>query len=433
MNRNIYATLKDWSHSLRRKPLVLQGARQVGKTFALQWFGKECYKETVYCNFEKDKKLAKLFTDSDPASIIRQIELYRRTDIKPKSTLIILDEIQECSAALNSLKYFQEELNEYHIVAAGSLLGVKLSQHESFPVGKVNFLHMYPLNFGEYLEACGEERLYKLLNEKEDFSPLNLALHERLIELLRRYMWIGGMPEAVAESIRARAKESVVREIQNELLKSYELDFVKHTSADLAVKLTQVWNQIPSQLAKENKKFIFSALRKSARGREFTGALQWLADAGLTYPTYALSKPNLPLAGYADRSVFKIYLIDVGLLGAFSGLEAEDLTAGPKIFSEFNGALTENYVAQQIFSSREKKELFYWRSENVAEVDFVESNKQRILPLEVKAGINPRSKSLKVFGKKYSVNPLYRTNLLNFHQSDSVINIPLYAMYRFPW
>ncbi|MBI1862420.1 MAG: ATP-binding protein [Deltaproteobacteria bacterium] len=406
---------------------MLQGARQVGKTHSLQWLGTTHYKRTVYCNFEQNKRLHPLFSDADPEAIVQRLRTFLRTEIDSKETLIIFDEVQECSQALNSLKYFQEQANHFHIAAAGSLLGVKLGHHDSFPVGKVNFLHMYPLSFAEYLSAIGEDRFRTILDQKEDFQPLNEGIHLRLIELLRRYLVLGGMPEVIGQSLVRPG--SVLTEVQNEILKSYELDFVKHATPAEAMKVSQVWNQVPSQLSKENRKFVFSAVRKSARGRDFEGALRWLSDAGLIYQACAVSKPELPLAGLRDPGAFKIYVFDVGLLSAMAGLDPAIGLSGTNIFSEFKGAITENYVAQQLATMSDGR-LYYWRSENIAEVDFIHSEKQRILPLEVKAGINARAKSLRYFGNRYSISPLYRTNLMNFNFSAGMANVPLYAIHR---
>lgn len=430
MKRNIDEQLNEWKTSSRRKPLVLQGARQVGKTYALKSLAKRGFENAVYCNFEEDRKLHNLFADLDPLAIIGNLEAYYKVKIQAGNTLIIFDEIQECSDALLSLKYFHEKANDYHVASAGSLLGVKLTHQKSFPVGQVNFLQLYPLTFLEFLDALGNISLREMISKKTDLSPLNAGIHDRLMDLVRRYILVGGMPEAVVEYCRDETKFLGVREIQMEILKSYELDFVKHTSAQDAQKLSLVWGLIPSQLAKENRKFVFSAIKKSARGREYQGTLKWLLDAGMTYHASAITKPALPLLSYAEADVFKVYLLDTGLLAALSGLESAAWTIGDKLFSEFKGSLTENYVAQQLVAKSQSSALHYWRSENTAEVDFVVSENQSVIPIEVKSGSSRHAKSLKVYLNRYSPNWSYRVNGLNFAKGETILNIPLYAVSR---
>lgn len=428
MKRALDTQLDQWKTSARRKPLVLQGARQVGKTYALKSFARREYQTSVYCNFEEDRKLHALFSDLDPRTILGNLEAYYKVKIDPESTLIIFDEIQECSDALLSLKYFHEKAGSYHVASAGSLLGVKLSQQKSFPVGQVNFLQLYPLTFLEFLDALEYQDLSASISSKTDLSPLNSGIHDKLMDLVRRYILVGGMPEAVVEYTRDNTKFLGVREVQMEILKSYELDFVKHTTAHEAQKLALVWGLIPSQLAKENRKFIFSAIKKSARGREFHGTLKWLYDAGMTYHAAALSKPGLPLPSYAEADVFKVYLMDTGLLAAMSGLDPAAWTIGDKLFSEFKGSLTENYVAQQLVAKNQSAALYYWRSENTAEVDFIVSENQMVIPIEVKSGQSLHAKSLKVYIDRYAPAKCCVISGRNFSLGGNVFNIPLYAV-----
>ena len=334
-------------------------------------------------------------------------------------------EYKQCPQA-NSLKYFYEEANDYHVAAAGSLLGVKTSQEQGFPVGKVNFLDLYPLSFFEFLTATNNEQLRIYLEEYESFDPLPLPLHEKLILLLKYYLFIGGMPEAVAEYIK-HENVTVVREVQVEILNAYERDFAKHAPPHEIMKITTVWNQVHRQLAKENKKFIFSAIRKSARGRDYEDAIQWLIDAGLIYKSYLVESPKFPLSTYAQTTIFKIFLSDVGLLGAQSSLSARTIIEGNLLFTEFKGALTENYIAQELIASHNKK-LYYWTSAGIAKIDFLLEEDHEIYPLEVKAGENQKKKSLLVYGQKYSSSILYRATLMNLKADSKIVNYPLYLI-----
>lgn len=345
MKRNIQLLLEEWKQSPRRKPLVLNGARQVGKTYSLKYFGKTSYTKTAYLNFEKDEKLGQYFESTlDPKELIKILSIHTEVEIEPHHTLLILDEIQECPKALISLKYFCEEANEYHVAAAGSLLGVKTAGNKGFPVGKVNFLHMYPVTFFEFLSALGHEKTRSFLEEYHTYDPIPNPLHEKLLQLLKLYLFIGGMPEAVSEYVKTE-KLNVVREIQLEILDAYEKDFAKHAPQNEIMKIITVWKQIHRQLAKENKKFIFSAIRESARGRDYEEAIQWLSDAGLIHKSYLVESPNFPLSAYANNNIFKIFLADVGLLAAQSNLSPHSIIDGDLLFTEFKGALTENYVA----------------------------------------------------------------------------------------
>ncbi|MDP1608740.1 MAG: ATP-binding protein [Chlamydiales bacterium] len=431
MKRDIYRSLDEWKQSARRKPLVVNGARQVGKTYALKHFGKTAYEKMAYLNFEKDEKLGGYFEGTlDPKQLIRILSIHTEVEIEPHRTLLILDEIQECPKALNSLKYFCEEASEYHVVAAGSLLGVKTAGEKGFPVGKVNFLHMYPLTFFEFLDALGQEKTRIFLEEYSAYEPLPHPMHEKIIEILKLYFFIGGMPEAVAEYAKSE-KIQVVREIQEEILSAYEKDFAKHAPAHEIMKITTVWKQVHRQLAKENKKFIFAAIRKSARGRDYEEAIQWLSDAGLIHKSHLVESPKFPLSAYADNDIFKIFLLDIGLLGAQSSLSPQTILDGDLLFTEFKGALTENYVAQELIATKHKPP-YYWASEGIAEVDFLIEEDRAIYPLEVKAGASQKKKSLLVYNQKYAPSKLVRATTMNLKHDGDIYNYPLYMISRFP-
>ncbi|NGX35016.1 MAG: hypothetical protein K1060chlam1_01384 [Candidatus Anoxychlamydiales bacterium] len=431
MKRDIYQLLEKWKRSERRKPLILNGARQVGKTYALKCFGKKSYGNVAYLNFEKNEKLCQYFEETlDPKQLIKILSIHTEIEIKPHQTLLILDEIQECPKALNSLKYFCEEANEYQVAAAGSLLGVKTAKEKGFPVGKVNFLHMYPLTFFEFLSALGQEKIRKFLEEYHTYVPIPNPLHEKLISLLKIYFFIGGMPEAVAEYAK-NEKLNIVREIQQEILNAYEKDFAKHAPPHEIMKITTVWKQVHRQLAKENKKFIFAAIRKSARGRDYEEAIQWLSDAGLIHKSYLVESPKFPLSAYADNNTFKIFLADVGLLGAQSNLSAKTIIDKELLFTEFKGALTENYVAQELIATKHKNP-YYWTSRGAAEIDFLIEEDHEIYPLEVKAGANQKKKSLLVYNQKYSPGKLVRATVMNLKHDGDIYNYPLYLISQFP-
>lgn len=430
MKRDIYQKLQEWKKSERRKPLILDGARQVGKTYALKYFAENHYDKMLYLNFEKDEKLAKYFENSlDPKELIKVLGINSNIEITPHNTLIIFDEVQECPRALNSLKYFCEEANEYHLAAAGSLLGIKTTNHKGFPVGKVNFLNLYPLSFFEFLSATNEEKLRQFLEEYTTFNPIPQPFHEKLQHLLKLYFYIGGMPEAISEYIKTE-KLNNVREIHLEILNAYERDFAKHAPVHEIMKITTVWNQLHSQLAKENKKFIFSHIRESARGRDYEYAIQWLCDAGLIYKCKYVGSPKFPLSAYADNNIFKIYMLDVGLLGAQSNLVPQVIIKGNEMFTEFKGALTENYIAQELKTSRHQNP-YYWASEGTAEVDFLIEGDHEIYPLEVKSGESTKKKSLLVYGEKYKPSILCRATLMNLKYDGKICNYPLYLISQF--
>ena len=431
MRRDLDERLEKWKTSERRKPLILNGARQVGKTYALKHFGKTSYKNMAYLNFEKDEKLAPFFEESlDPQHLIKILSIHTQVEITPGDTLLVFDEVQECSRALNSLKYFCEEAREYHVVAAGSLLGVKTAQGGGFPVGKVNFLDLYPLSFFEFLSALNQDKLRQFLEEYQTYNPIPIIFHEKLMQFLKIYFFVGGMPEAVAEYIKTE-NFNIVREIQEEILMAYEKDFSKHAPPHEIMKITTVWNQVHRQLAKENKKFIFAAIRKSARGREYEEAIQWLSDAGLIYKSYLTETPKFPLSSYANTTIFKIFLSDVGLLGAQSKLSPQTVIEKDLLFAEFKGALTENFVAQELLATQHQKP-YYWTSEGIAEIDFLYEGNQAIYPIEVKAGVSQKKKSLLVYQKKYAPAMAIRASSMNLKQDGTIYNYPLYLISRIP-
>jgi len=410
----------------------MRGARQAGKTYILKHFGEQEYSRTAYFNFEENPDLDDFFSRNlDPHTILNNLSLYLGWKIKPGEDLIILDEIQISNSALNSLKYFHEKANKYHIIAAGSLLGLKISRPKSFPVGKINFLNLYPMTFREFLENCGKENLSKILEKTRDIIPYAKPFHNDFLNSLREYFFVGGMPEAV-EYFHTTGNLLEIREIQKEIITAYVLDFAKHAATSDIPKLSLIWESIPAQLARENKKFMFSAIRKTARAREYENAIEWLADAGLIYRSYCVSTAKSPLKGYMDRSAFKVFALDVGLLGAMAKISPEILIRGDRIFSEYAGAFVENYVAQQLCSEHNYN-LFYWKSEGKkAEIDFLCEFENKIYPLEAKAGINPKSKSFRSYDQKFSPPVLSRTTLLNIKRDGKICNYPLYALSLFP-
>ncbi len=426
MKRQILKKLRAWKIHASRKPLILKGARQVGKTYILKAFGKLEYQNTVYINFESSPQLHALFSGNiKPDHILKILAIELSVEIIPQKTLIIFDEIQECPAALNSLKYFNELANEYHVCAAGSLLGITLIQHKGFPVGKVNFLTLYPLNFIEFLHAKGEEKLIAFIKEIKTAEPLPEILHEKLLSFTKEYLYTGGMPAAVSEYI---ASEDFirVRAIQQDILDAYQLDFAKHAPKNAVMKINQVWNAIPSQLTKENKKFIYSVIRKGARAQEFEIAIQWLVEAGLAHKAFNISTPKLPLKAYINLEIFKLFLSDVGLLGAMANLSAKAIIHGDAIFQEFKGALVENFVAQELISHGNN--IFYWTSAGQAELDFILQYNDIIYPIEVKSGTSTKKKSLASYIQKYDPKLALRISPLNLKSDGKILNCPLYLL-----
>lgn len=431
MDRDVYRLLEEWKQSPRRKPLILNGARQVGKTYALRHFGRTSYQNMAYLNFEKDERLSQYFDETlDPNQLVKLLSIHTEVQIDPQATLLVFDEVQECPKALNSLKYFCEDAPEIHVVAAGSLLGVKTAKDKGFPVGKVNFLHLYPLTFFEFLSAIGQEKSREFLEQYSTCTPLPDPLHEKILKLLKLYLFIGGMPEVVAEYARSE-NVNTARQIQLEILSAYEKDFGKHAPPHEIMKISTVWTQVHRQLAKENKKFIFSAIRKSARGRDYEEAIQWLSDAGLIFKSHRVETPKFPLSAYADNDAFKLFLADVGLLGAQSGLSPKTMIEGDKLFTEFKGALTENYVAQELIATL-RQQPYYWVSEGTAEVDFLLGEDHAIYPLEVKAGASQKKKSLLVYQQKWTPERCLRASTMNLKEDGSICNVPLYLISRIP-
>ena len=431
MYRDILSKLKAWKINPLRKPLVLEGARQVGKTTILSRFGEEEFEQVVYLNFERDENIAAYFEETlDPLLLIKNLSLHSGIKIQAENTLIIFDEVQECPRAINSLKYFCEEARDYHVVAAGSLLGVKTRYSHGFPVGKVNFMHLFPMNFFEFLQAYGETDLRHYLESLSSPLPLPEPLHKKLLRYLKEFFFVGGMPEAVATFISTQDHQQT-RDIQWEILTAYERDFAKHAPNHQVMKIMTVWSQIHKQLAKENKKFIFSVIRESARGRDYEEAIQWLLAAGLIHQCHQIKTPHFPIDSYVEQQIYKIYLLDVGLLGAKSHLSPKAIIEGDALFTEFKGALTENFVAQEFIAAGDKG-LYYWTSNGTAEVDFLREIDQQIYPLEVKAGDNTKKKSLLSYKNKYPNVHLSRATTLNLKQETTLINYPLYLVSRFP-
>lgn len=429
MQRRIIQALKKWKHKPNRKPLIIQGARQVGKTWAMKHFGETCFVQTAYINFDHNPRMQTLFSgDYDISRLLLGLKIESGVDIQAEDTLLIFDEIQEVPQALASLKYFYENAPQLHIAAAGSLLGISLHHQVSFPVGKVDFLPLYPMDFHEFLTALGQQDLVQLL-EMCDW-PLIAAMKSRYIELLRQYYFVGGMPEAVQTFINTQ-NFSEVRQIQRNLLTAYGQDFSKHIADGHTVqRVRALWHAIPEQLAKENKKFIYAHLQKGARSKDYETALQWLKDSGLVHIVPRIKKPHLPLTAYQDNA-FKLYGLDVGLLAAQSGLDAGTLLEGNRIFTEFKGALTEQYVLQQLIASQDNP-VFYWASEKgTAEVDFVLQRGQGVMPIEVKAEENLKAKSLKVYAEQFKPEQAIRFSMADYREQEWMTNVPLYSVDAF--
>lgn len=426
MERSVFKQLNEWKASVNRKPLVVRGARQVGKTWAIKEFGKRAYEQVAYINFETSKSLHNLFESNYSIErIIFAIKIETGIQIDAENTLLIFDEIQECKGALTSLKYFYENAPQYHIIAAGSLLGVAMSGTTSFPVGKVNFLSIFPMSFLEFLGAVKEDSLIELLEKKE--WELISVFKSKLIEYLKIYFFVGGMPEAVQEYVNTQ-NIAEIRKIQLEILTAYEHDFSKHAPNEIVPRIRLVWQSIVSQISKENKKFIYGALKKGARAKEFELALAWLADAGLIYKINLASKPSVPLSSYSDASAFKVFGVDVGLLAAMGDVDSKTLLTGSSIFEEFKGAIAEQYVLQQLKSINNYPVCYWTNEKSTAEVDFIIQKNGLIIPIEVKSTENLQAKSLKVYCQKYQPTEAIRTSLSDFRKEDWLTNVPLYAI-----
>ena len=425
MYRNIMNKLIEWKKDTNRKPLILRGARQVGKTYIIKEFGKENYEGVAYFNFDHDVMLYDLFENTkDPIRILEQLAFIYGKAIIPGKTLIIFDEIQECPNALNSLKYFHEDANEYHIISAGSLLGIRLS-HTSFPVGKVDFLDMYPMTFSEFLRADNCENLVEYMESIINIEKIPEIFFERLSEKLKAYFIIGGMPEVVSSWVTNKDMEKV-NKIQENILQAYESDFSKHTTNIEANRISIIWNSIPSQLAKENKKFLYQVAKEGARAREYEGAVNWLKDANIVSKVYNVNKPSMPLISYNDLSAFKIYLCDVGLLRKMTNLDSKVVVEGNRLFEEFKGSLTENYVLQALIASG--LQPYYYSFDNRYEIDYLLQYKNEIIPIEVKSSENINNSSLKVYNEKYNPNTRVRFSMRNLNKDDNLINIPLFMI-----
>lgn len=426
MYRYAIENLDKWKNSKNRKPLIIEGARQVGKTWIMKEFGKKSYNKTVYINFDSNVQMAELFSiDLNVERIIMGLEIYAGHKINPADTLIIFDEVQEVPKALSSLKYFYENAPEYHIVCAGSLLGIALHEGTSFPVGKVDFLKLYPLSFKEFLMAIGLERFAELL-DKKDYDMIK-SFKQTYIDALKQYYYVGGMPEVVA-SFADEKDFNEARKIQKRILTAYEQDFSKHAPKEIVPKIRMLWNSIPSQLAKENKKFIYGLIREGARAKDYEAAIMWLSDCGLVHKVSRINAPNIPLKAYEDLKAFKLFIVDVGLLGAMVGLNQRTLLNGNELFTEFKGVLTEQYVMQQLAVNQDLGIYYYTNDRNTCEVDFIVDNGDNIIPLEVKSEINLKAKSLKTYREKFTPEISIRSSMADYSEEVGLINLPLYAI-----
>ena len=426
MERIAIQRLIEWKNRTDRKPLVLNGARQVGKTWLLREFAKREYKKEAYVVCRKNEMARQIFTlDFDVNRILRALRALTSVDITPDDTLIILDEVQDIPEALEALKYFCEEAPEYHIAVAGSLLGISLHENVSYPVGKVNELNIYPMSFEEFLLAKGEHEACKLL-ESRDFETINL-LHEKYVDLLRQYYYVGGMPEVVKKYVETEALQEV-RRIQHEILRGYDLDFSKHAPREQVPRIRMVWKSIPSQLFKDNKKFIYGALRKGARANDFEIAIQWLVDSGLLYKVPRCTKLALPLDVYEDLSAFKLFMVDIGLLGAMVNVEPSQILINNSIFVEYKGGMTEQYVLQQMKSHTIAPIYYHKTDDSRLELDFVIQRNARLLPIEVKAEGNVRANSLTALLKATPELSAERFSMLPYKEQGQLTNVPLYAI-----
>ena len=426
MYRIAIEKLYKWKNSKRRKPLIIEGARQVGKTWLMKEFGKQAYADTVYINFDSNSRMADLFSaDLDTDRLIMGLELYAGRKINPDNTLLIFDEVQEVPRALASLKYFYENAPQYHIVCAGSLLGIALHQGTSFPVGKVDFLKLYPLSFSEFLMATGNERFAELL-KKQDYEMIT-SFKQTYIDALKHYYFVGGMPEAV-QSFAESKDFNEVRAIQKRILAAYEQDFSKHAPNEIVPKIRMLWNSIPSQLARENKKFIYGLVRECGRAREYETAIMWLSDCGLVHKVSRVNAAGIPLKAYEDLKAFKLFIVDVGLLGCMTGLRQRTLLDGDDLFVEFKGALTEQYVCQQLKTIEDLGVYYYTNDRGSCEIDFVVDTGEQIVPIEVKAETNLRAKSLKTYRERFEPELSVRTSMADYKKEDWLLNLPLYAI-----
>lgn len=425
MKRNAIKELYEWKENNGRKPLVILGARQVGKTWLMKEFGKEAYKKCAYVNFEDNDDLRGLFEhDFDIQRIIANLQWTTGVTID-EDTLIILDEIQEAPRGITALKYFQEKAPQYHVIAAGSLLGIAMHKNDSFPVGKVDFMHLYPLSFYEFLNAIGEKKMVDLLQAK-DWTMLTMV-RAKFEERLRQYYFVGGMPAAVLAFVND-GDLNKVRTIQKSIIEAYERDFSKHAPAIEVPRIRMVWHSIPSQLSKENRKFIYGMIKEGARAKDFELAIEWLKDAGLIYKINRCKKAQLPLAAYEDFSAFKMFLSDIGLMGAMSNIPVQSLLNGNMLFSDFKGALTEQFVLQQM-KTNQSLSIYYWSADNSrGEIDFLVQQEEKVIPIEVKAEENLQAKSLRMFVERNPGLKGYRFSMSPYREQDWLVNYPLYSV-----
>ncbi len=427
MYRSAFEPMKNWLAGSDRKPLIIRGARQVGKTWLMKEFGARCFERTIYVNMERNPRMASLFAGSkDLDSILLGLQIESGTSFVPGRTLLVFDEIQEVPSALTSLKYFNENAPQIPVIAAGSILGVAVNRDTSFPVGKVEFLDLHPLSFPEFLTAMGKQRLCEALADLR-FDTVG-AFTGQLIELLKQYFFVGGMPEAVSSFARSGDMKRV-RKIQRDLLIAYEHDFSKHAPSAAVPRIRSVWESLPGQLARENRKFVFGLIREGARAREYETAIEWLTGCGLVHKVCRVTKPGVPLFAYLDSGAFKLYALDIGLLGASSRLEPETLLDGNALFTEFKGALAEQFVHQQLVSHAGLKPCYWSRTKGSAEVDFLVELGGDVLPLEVKASENLQAKSLVSYRDRYKPRISLRTSLSPYREESWLRNIPLYAVH----
>lgn len=426
MYRSAMEQLNKWKQKTNKKPLIIRGARQVGKTWLMKEFGKTAYEKAVYINFDNNPQMKELFSlDMRIDRIIMGIELYVGHKISPHNTLLIFDEVQEVPKALSSLKYFNETAPEYQIVCAGSLLGIALHQGTSFPVGKVEFMDLYPLSFTEFMRAMGKEQFVDLL-DKGDFEMATM-FRQDYVDLLKYYYYVGGMPEVVQSFVDNRDFNEA-REIQERILAAYEQDFSKHAPNEVVPRIRMLWNSIPAQLTKENKKFIYGIIKEGARAKDYETALMWLTDCGLVHKVYRVTAPSIPLKAYEDLKAFKLFLADVGLLGCMVRLNQSVLLDRNELFKEFKGALTEQYVLQQLKTVK-GVDTYYWTNDRGnAEIDFLIDTGNEVVPIEVKAETNLKAKSLKTFCEKYNPKMAIRTSMTDYKQEDWLLNLPLWAV-----
>lgn len=426
MYRAAIEKLYRWKSSKRRKPLIIEGARQVGKTWLMKEFGSRAYADTVYINFDSNSRMAELFaSDLNTDRLIMGIELYAGKKIDPDNTLLLFDEVQEVPRALTSLKYFYEDAPQYHIICAGSLLGIALHGGTSFPVGKVDFLSLYPLSFQEFLAATAGERFVQLLDSQD--YPMITPFKQTYIDALKQYYFVGGMPEAVQSFVEEKDFNEV-RSIQKRILAAYEQDFSKHAPIEIVPKIRMVWNSIPSQLAKENKKFIYGLVREGGRAKDYEAAIMWLCDCGLVHKVSRVNAAGVPLKAYEDLKAFKLFIVDVGLLGCMTGLRQRTLLDGSALFTEFKGALTEQYVCQQLQTIDDLGVYYYTNDRGSCEVDFILDTGEQIVPVEVKAEVNLKAKSLKTYREKFAPGISVRTSMADYKKEDWLVNLPLYAV-----